>query len=211
VSSRSTAVPKSRRFITYPTGPGAVLADALPGGIVRDVLLSILFAAFIGLSALVSVHLPFTPVPVTLQTFAVLGGAAALGWRRALNGALLYAIAGLAGVPWFANGTGGLDSFGSASFGYVLGFVVASLVVGGMAGRGWDRTLPKGFASLVVGDLIVFAFGLPWLMATLSVSYTKAISLGFTPFALWDGVKILLASGILTGLWALLRRRRDPA
>jgi biotin transport system substrate-specific component len=152
------------------------------------------------------IQLWFTPVPITGQTFAVLLGAAALGWRRALSGMLVYALAGLAGLPWFANSSGGLDSFAEPSFGYILGFVVASLVIGGMAGRGHDRHLVKGALVLALGSLIIYAFGLPWLVATLGVSLAKGISLGVTPFLLGDLLKLLIAAGLLSGAWALLRR-----
>jgi biotin transport system substrate-specific component len=206
VSSPSSAIPDSkRRWLTYPGSPG-VLADALPGERVRDVVLVLAYAGFVGLAAQIVIPLWFTPVPITGQTFAVLLGAAALGWRRALSGMLVYALAGLVGVPWFANSSGGLDSFAEPSFGYILGFVVASLVIGGMAARGHDRHVVRGALVLVLGSLIIYAFGLPWLIATLGVSFSKGLSLGVTPFLLGDLIKLLVAAGLLTGAWALLRR-----
>ena len=208
MSTPSSAVPGSgRRALVPPSGPGAVLADALPGGRVRDLALVVAYAALVGVFAQLVVPLPFTPVPITGQTFAVLLGAGALGWRRALNGMLLYAVAGLVGVPWFARSAGGLEALSSATFGYILGFVIAAMVVGGMAGRGWDRHPLRAAAMLSLGTLIVYAFGLPWLMATKSYGLGRGLSEGVVPLLLGDPLKILLAAGLLPGAWALLRRR----
>jgi biotin transport system substrate-specific component len=80
--------------------PALVLADLLPGALARDALLVVGAAGFVGLLAQISIHLPFTPVPITGQTLGVLLAGAALGWRRAGAALLLYAVAGLAGVPW---------------------------------------------------------------------------------------------------------------
>ena len=120
-----------------------VLADALPGDRVRDAVLVLGFAAFTGLAAQVTVKLPFTPVPNTGQTFAVLIGAAGLGWRRALAGMVLYLALGLTPwVPWFAEGRGGADMVQAPSFGYIVGFLVAAALVGWLAGRGWTAPRP---------------------------------------------------------------------
>ena len=208
MSTPSSAVPSARRRgLVLPSGPGETLADALPGGRVRDILLTVAYAGFVGLLAQLTIVLPFTPVPINGQTFAVLAGGAALGWRRGLNGMLLYLVAGLAGVPWFTQGRGGLEAFTTASFGYILGFVVAAMVVGGMAGRGWDRRPHRAVVTFVLGNLIIYAFGLPWLMVTLEVGLVEGVAKGITPFLLGDAIKILLAAGLLSAAWRLLRRR----
>jgi biotin transport system substrate-specific component len=208
VSTPSNAIPRSkRRWLVAPDGPGAVLADALPGDRLRDLLLVVGYAGFVGLAAQVVIPLWFTPVPVTGQTFAVMLGAAALGWGRALSGMLVYALAGLGGVPWFADASGGLDMFAAPSFGYILGFVVASLLGGGGAARAHDRHPLKAALVLALGGLVVYAFGLPWLMATLGVGLAKGLQYGVTPFLLGDLLKLVVAAGLLSGAWALLRRR----
>jgi biotin transport system substrate-specific component len=208
VSTPSSAVPRARRWrLTLPTGPGQTLADALPGGRVRDIVLTVLFAGFVGLFAQLAMPLPFTPVPLSGQTFAVLAGGAALGWRRGLNGMLLYVAVGLAGVPWFADGTGGVHMLAKASFGYIVGFVVAAMVVGGMAGRGWDRKVQRAIVMFVAGSLIVYGFGLPWLMATAGLGLVDGVMQGIVPFLLGDAVKILVAAGLLPAAWWALRRR----
>jgi biotin transport system substrate-specific component len=185
----------------------AVLADLLPGDRVRDAVLVVGYAALTGLAAQLSIRLPFTPVPITGQTFAVLLGAAALGWRRAALGMGLYLAAGLAGVPWFAQGRGGVDVLTAPSFGYVVGFLVAAAVVGWLAGQGQDRTPARTVLTMVVGNLVVYAFGLSWLMASLDVGLAQGMELGVTPFLAGDALKILLAAGLLPAAWALAGRR----
>jgi len=186
-----------------------VLADVLPGDRVRDAVLVVAFAAFTGLAAQLSIKLPFTPVPVTGQTFAVLLGGAALGWRRGLAGMVLYLAAGLTPwVPWFAEGSGGTEILQAPSFGYLVGFVVAAALVGRLAERGWDRTPPLTVLTMILGNLVIYAFGLPWLMANLDVGLATGLELGVTPFLAGDALKILLAAGLLPGAWIVAGRRR---
>jgi biotin transport system substrate-specific component len=199
VSVSQSAIGRPRRV---------VLADVLPGERMRDAVLVIGFAAFTGLAAQIAVKLPFTPVPITGQTFAVLLGGAALGWRRGLAGMLLYLAVGLTPwVPWFAEGKGGTDVLRAPSFGYIIGFLVAAALVGWLAGRGWDRTPPRTVLTMIAGNLVIYAIGLPWLMATIDVGLAKGLELGVTPFLAGDALKILLAAGLLPGAWALVGRQ----
>jgi biotin transport system substrate-specific component len=185
------------------TPPRRVLADLLPGGAVRDVALVVGSAAFVGAAAQLAVPLPFTPVPLSGQTFAVLLSAAALGPARGALGMLLYAVAGIAGVPWFAEHKSG---WAMPSFGYVLGFVLAAVVVGALARRGGDRTPVRTIGMMVVGNLAIYAVGVPWLMVSLGIGLGKAIALGVLPFLVGDALKILLAAVLLPGAWRLVRR-----
>lgn len=116
--------------------PNTVLADLLPASRVRDVALVAGGAVLTGLAAQLSVPVPGSPVPVTGQTFAALLVGTALGARRGFLALALYAVAGVAGVPWFAGGSSGAST---ASFGYILGMVLASALVGALARRGADR------------------------------------------------------------------------
>jgi biotin transport system substrate-specific component len=186
---------------------GLVLADLLPGERLRDAALVLGYAALTGLAAQLAIKLPFTPVPITGQTFAVLLGAAALGWRRAAAGMALYLAVGLAGLPWFAEARGGLDTLTAPSFGYLFGFLLAAAVVGRLAAVGLDRTPPRTVLTMVVGNLVIYAFGLPWLMATVDVGLREGLRLGVTPFLAGDALKLLLAAGLLPGAWALAGRR----
>jgi biotin transport system substrate-specific component len=183
--------------------PRRVLADLLPGGAVRDVALVAGSAAFVGLSAQIAVPLPFTPVPLSGQTFAVLLSVAALGPARGALGMLVYAVAGIAGLPWFA---GHQSGWAMPSFGYVLGFVLAAVVVGALARRGADRTVARTAGLMVVGNLAVYAVGVPWLMASVGTGLGRALVLGVVPFLVGDAIKIALAALVLPGTWRLVRR-----
>jgi biotin transport system substrate-specific component len=182
-----------------------VLADSLARSRAFDVALVAAGSLFIGIAAQVSIHLPGNPVPITGQTFAVLLVAAGTGLLRGVAATLLYAVLGLVGVPWFAGASSG---YVSATFGYILGFVAAAAVVGGLAQLGWTRAPWRTAAAMVIGDLTIYAIGVPWLKATLGLTWAKAFSLGFTPFLVADLLKAALAAGLFTGAWALVDRRR---
>lgn len=181
------------------------LADVIPGGLARSVALVIGGACFVGLSAQLFIPLPFTPVPISLQTFSVLLTAAVLGSRRGLASMALYAVAGMAGVPWFAKHHSG---WSFASFGYIVGFVLAALVVGRLAERGGDRTPLRAAGVMAMGNLVIYAAGVPGLMLFTGMSFTKALALGVLPFLIGDAVKIAVAAGLLPATWKLVNARR---
>ena len=142
-------------------------------------------------------------MPITLQTFAVLLSGAALGPWRGGAAMLLYLVAGSLGVAWFANGESG---FGVPTFGYIVGFVVAASVVGALASRGADRTVSGTVAIMVLGNLIIYAFGVPWLMASAGMPLFVALEAGLWPFVIGDALKIALAAGLLPLTWRLVGR-----
>lgn len=180
------------------------LADVIPGGLVRNVALVLGGAGFVGLTAQVSIPLPFTPIPLSLQTFSVLLTVAVLGSTRGVLSMALYVLAGMAGVPWFADQHSG---WAFVSFGYVVGFVLAALVVGKLAERGADRTPLRAAALMVLGNLAIYAVGVPWLMAYAGVSLPKALALGVVPFLIGDAIKIVIAAGLLPSAWKLVNAR----
>jgi biotin transport system substrate-specific component len=180
------------------------LGDVIPGGLVRNVALVVGGAVFVGLTAQIAIPLPFTPVPISLQTFSVLLTAAVLGSRRGVLSMALYALAGMAGVPWFAAHHSG---WSFASFGYVIGFIVAALLVGKLAERGADRTPLRAAGLMILGNLAIYAVGVPGLMLIAGFSLPKAIALGVLPFLIGDAVKIALAAGLLPGTWKLVNSR----
>lgn len=181
-----------------------VLADLVPGGLARDLALVAGSAAFVGLSAQVAIPLPFTPVPLSLQTFAVLLSAAALGPMRAGSAMLLYLAAGMAGVPWFSQQTSG---WGFPSFGYVVGFILAAVVVGALARRGTDRSVAGAAGTMVLGNLIIYGVGVPYLAIAIGVDLPEAVGLGALPFLLGDLLKIVLAAGLLPAAWKIAGSR----
>jgi biotin transport system substrate-specific component len=182
-----------------------VLADLLPGAAIRDVALLVAAAALTGVAAQVAIPLPFTPVPITLQTFTVLLAGAALGPARGSASMLLYLVVGVAGFGWFAEGRSGMAF---PSFGYIVGFVLAAAIAGALARRGADRTVLGTIGIMVVGNLVIYAIGLPWLMAALGVDLSKGLEYGVTPFLTGDALKIALAAGLLPATWWLIGSSR---
>ncbi|WP_276969908.1 biotin transporter BioY [Ferrimicrobium acidiphilum] len=182
------------------------LTDLLPESLVTDLVLIGVFAIAIGIFAQISIPLPFTPVPITGQTFAVLLGGAALGLRRGTLGSLLYVGLGLVGVPWFAGATGGLKMATNPSFGYLIGFIAASALVGYLAETGLDRKIGRTVLLMIIGNVIIYGFGMAFLMINLHVGLSQGLALGVTPFLLGDLVKLLLAAGLLPGAWYVRHR-----
>ncbi|HEY8678699.1 MAG TPA: biotin transporter BioY [Candidatus Dormibacteraeota bacterium] len=151
-----------------------------------DVGLVIAFSLLTGLLAHLVIPLPFTPVPVTGQTFGVLLTGAVLGSRLGIATMLAYIVEGTAGLPVFAAGT-----HGPATYGYLAGFVLAAFVVGWLVERGWDRDLPRLVAAMLVGEVAIYLFGLLWLARFVPIS--QLLALGFFPFLLGDAVKLVAA------------------
>ncbi|ANS65264.1 biotin synthase [Streptomyces lincolnensis] len=185
-----------------PARTGQVLADLLPASRVRDVALVVGGAALTGLAAQIAVPVPGSPVPVTGQTFAALLVGTSLGARRGVAALAVYAMAGLAGVPWFANGTSGI----SVSFGYILGMILASAAVGALARRGADRSMLRTAGAMLLGEAVIYAVGVPYLTYAADMSLSAAIAAGLTPFLIGDAVKAALAMGLLPTAWKLLKR-----
>ena len=180
-----------------------VLADVVARSWVANLVLVLGGAAFVGISAQVIIPLPFTPVPLTLQTFAVLLVGAALGTWRGVASMVAYAAVGVAGVPWFSGGSSG---WGGASFGYILGFIVAAGVVGRLAERGATLTAVRTAGLMVIGNLVIYAIGVTYLKFAIDVTWGSAIALGVAPFLIGDALKIALAAGLLPGTWRILAR-----
>lgn len=186
------------------TGRPAVLADVIPGGRVRDAVAIISAVGLTGLCAQISIHTPLSPVPFTLQTFAVLLTGAVLGSIRSTLAMALYLAVGVAGVPWFAHGTSGT---GGPSFGYIIGFLVAAGVVGWLSERRADRHVLSTAAQFVIGSVIVYAIGATWLAIDLHLSMSQALRLGVRPFLATDAIKAGLAALVLPTAWALIGKR----
>jgi biotin transport system substrate-specific component len=188
---------------TVNTAPRRVLADLLPRTVVADVLLVIGAAGLVGLLAQISIHLSFTPVPITGQTLGVLLAGSALGWRRAGLSMALYVLAGLAGVPWFASGASG---YAAATFGYLLGFIAAGMLLGWLASKGSDRTIVRSALAMLAGEVLLYLIAVPWLAVDLHVSLAKAFTLGMWPFVAGDLIKAGLAGVALPSAWRLVDR-----
>ena len=129
----------------------------------------------------------------------------ALGWRRAAAAMALYAVAGVAGVPWFA---GHVSGYAGASFGYIIGFFFAATACGFLAERRADRSVLKSVPAMVVGEILIYAFGLTWLAVDLHLGAAATLRYGFTPFVAGDAIKAAIAAGLLPVAWRLVRQRQ---
>ncbi|AWT43257.1 MULTISPECIES: biotin transporter BioY [Streptomyces] len=187
-----------------PVRTGQVLADLLPASRVRDAALVLGGAALTGLAAQISVPIPGTPVPVTGQTFAALLVGTSLGAGRGFLSLALYALAGIAGVPWFAGGASGAAA---PSFGYVLGMLLAATVVGALARRGGDRNVWRTAGTMLLGEAIIYAVGVPYLALATGMTASAAIAAGLTPFLIGDALKAALAMGLLPTAWKLVDKK----
>jgi biotin transport system substrate-specific component len=181
------------------------LADRLiTRSIATDILLVAGGAAFVGLLAQVAV--PLWPVPITGQTLAVLLVGSTLGALRGVLAMALYAVVGIAGVPWFSDASAGLQVVAGPTGGYIIGFIIAAGLTGWLAQRNWDRKVLGAFASFSAGTLVTFAVGLPWLAASLGLTLEQTLQAGLYPFILGGIIKALLAAGIIPLAWKLTTR-----
>ena len=195
------ALPHKRVLADYVPAVAGVPASV--GARVRDLALVAAGAGFIGLLSQWSIPLPGTPVPLTLGTFAVLLTGASLGGLRALLSVGTYLVAGGLGVNWFA---GHRDGWGGVTFGYIIGYVIAATLVGWLAQRGGDRTVAKTVVTMAVGNLIIYAVGVSWLMNATGMDLSAGLKAGMTPFLIGDAIKIAAAAGLLPAAWSLVKR-----
>src|SRR5699024_4992268 len=192
--------------------PAPVLADLIPGRTLalpvralRTAALVLGGTAFLAIASQVAVPLPFTPVPVSLATGAVVLLGAGLGPRLGAASAALYLVAGMAGAPIFAE-----QGFGwaFASFGYVIGYVPAAIIAGVLARRAADRSVWKTAALAGASTVAAYVVGVPWLMAFLGVDLATGMALGVLPFLIGDAVKMIGAAFVLPGAWKVVDRVR---
>ena len=168
----------------------------------RDLVLIVTGSLLLAVLAQVGFPLPFTPVPLTGQTFGILLLGAALGSRRGFTSMLLYILEGGLGLPFFARGASGWHVLVGATAGYLVGFVIAAYVIGLLAERGLERTVRTSFLPFLIGTLVIYLFGVSWL-AILLGSFSKAILAGLLPFLIGDVIKLVLATLALPAAWRL--------
>jgi biotin transport system substrate-specific component len=176
---------------------------------VRDVALVVAGALLIYLTARVVVPVPGSPVPITGQTFGVLLVGGALGFRRGLIGVGLYVLLGVIGLPFFAEGKGGLSVIWGATGGYLIGFAVAGALVGRLAELGWDRRIGGALGAMLLGNVVIYLIALPWLAVVTSSSPSETIERGLTPFLFGDALKLVLAAVLFPVAWWVVGRRPD--
>ena len=171
----------------------------------RDLILITVGALFVAALAQVKIPLPFTPVPITGQTFAVLLVGAALGSARGASSLILYTAMGAVGLPFFAGGGSGLTVLTGPTLGYLVGFIVAAYVIGLLAERGLERSMRTSIVPFLVGTIIIYVLGAGWLAIGLNLGLQKALVAGVYPFLIGDAIKIFLSAVALPAAWNLAK------
>lgn len=183
---------------------GAALA---PLDWARSLALVVAFSLLTALAAQVVIHVPWTPVPITGQTFAVLLTGALLGSRMGALAMILYLIEGACGLPFFHSGQGGLPFLLlSPTAGYLFSYPLAAFLTGWLAERGWDKNYLMAAAAMAAGSCIILLCGWSWLALLYAPSASGAFRVGVAPFLVGDIIKIALAAAVLPSGWAILRR-----
>ena len=175
---------------------------------VKQALLIVLGVAALTLAA--KIRVPMWPVPVTMQTFAVLVIGAAYGMRLGLATLLAYLAVGAAGLAVFTGEGAGLAYMMGPTGGYLVGFAAAAGVMGWLAARGWDRTVAGMAGALLIGNAVIYAFGLPWMAWLFAAERGMGwvLQWGMTNFLLGDALKLALAALVLPLAWKAVGRAR---
>ena len=169
--------------------------------IASDIVLIIGGAAFIWLMTQVKISLlPYSPVPITGQTLAVLTVGGALGALRGGTTILLYLALAVAGLP-HASATGetgiGLFYASSPTGGYLIGWFLAAVIIGFLCERKWDRSFGSSIGAMLLGSIAIYLVGVPWLANAAGYSAPVALEKGLYPFIIGDTIKLLIAAGLL--------------
>ena len=213
VTPRLNRLPAAERGITIGDFLVPVSLGERMSTRVRHIALMVAGALFIALTA--QLVIPLDPVPITGQTLGVLLVGGALGSKRGGFSTLLYIVLGFflpvyaghaQGIDHIVGSTGGHVVLG-ATGGYLVGFVIAAAIVGRLAELGWDRNFIGAVAAFIVGNLVIYAVGVPWLMLATGLGINAAIAGGLTPFLLGDGLKILVAAAVFPAAWWIVGRR----
>lgn len=174
--------------------------------LLRDLILIFSFALLTGICAKLKIEIG--PVPITMQTFAVLLSGAILGSIRGALSQLVYLILGLARIPWFSRG-GGISYLLSPTFGFIIGFVLAAYLVGFLCERGWERNVKKSIFAMALGNIVLYLPGLFWLAKFFG--FKKALRVGLYPFIIGDTLKLLLAGSLLPFAWKVLKNDKKKS
>jgi biotin transport system substrate-specific component len=171
----------------------------------------LIVSGVLGLSALaqIAVPVPGSPVPVTGQTLGVLILGTTYGSTLGFTTFAIYMLAGIAGAPVFANGAHGLDRVIGATGGYLVGMLIATLILGQMARFRFDQKFITALPSMLIGTVITFIFGLIWLKQYTGQSWSWTITAGLTPFIIGEILKIAIAGTSMPAVWRLVHRKNS--
>ncbi len=213
VTQRLNRLPAAERGITIGDFLVPVSLGERISSRARHLALMIVGALFVALTA--QFVIMREPVPITGQTLGILLVGGALGSKRGGFSALLYVVMGFflpvyadhaRGIQQIVGSTGGHLVLG-ASGGYLIGFIPAAALVGRLAELGWDRRFVGAVAAFLVGNLVIYAFGMPWLMLATGLDIGGAIANGVTPFLIGDAIKLLAAAALFPAAWWIVGRR----
>ena len=190
--------------------PNVITAGIVPRRTAATAVLVVGFALLTALAAQVRIPIPGSPIAITGQTFGVLLAGAALGSRGGVTSMMIYLGLGAAGLPFFAGGAGGWPYATGASFGYLMGFVVAAGVVGRLAEQRRDRAVRSAIVMFLIGSAAVYTLGVTWLWATVDAIRTLggALRSGLYPFVAGDIVKAVAAGLLVPAAWRVVDRTR---
>ena len=172
---------------TYPS-KNIAITWVEKGSIARNLFLAFGFAILTALSAQVRIVIPISPIPITGQTFVVLLSGLILGSTFGAISMLMYLFIGMSGLPFFSAGVAGLAILKSPTIGYIIGFFLASYVIGTFA--------TKPILAIVLGSMTIYIAGVSGLMMILNTSLSNAIAIGVVPFLIGDAIKSILAMGL---------------
>jgi biotin transport system substrate-specific component len=206
-SARLSRLPAEERGLTIGDFLVPIRVGERMGSRLRHIALIAIGAALIFASSRVSIPVPGSPVPITGQTFGVLLVGGALGFRRGLASVALYVLIGLIGLPFFAEGKGGVQVLQGVRGGYIVGFIVAGALVGRLAELGWDRRILGALGAMAIGNVVIYLFGVPWLMFVAHLDVPTGIAQGLTPFLIGDTIKLILAALAFPAAWWVVGRR----
>jgi biotin transport system substrate-specific component len=198
------------RAVTLADVAVPAVGGAQAARLARAAVLVVAGAALTALAAQLAWHAPWTSVPYTGQTAAVLLVGTVLGSGLGVASMALYMLAGAVGLGVFSGGSSGLfDATGNLTytFGYLVGFVVAAGLVGRLAESRWDRSPLRAAGLMVIGNLVIYAIGVPVLAWTLGMSAGDALFNGAIVFVPWDAFKVLVAAGLLPLAWRAVGSR----
>jgi biotin transport system substrate-specific component len=206
-SARLSRLPAEERGLTIGDFLVPIRVGERMGSRLRHIALIAIGASLIFAGSRIAIPVPGSPIPVTGQTFGVLLVGGALGFRRGLASVALYVLIGLIGLPFFAEGKGGVSVILGARGGYILGFLVAGSLVGRLAELGWDRRIIGALGAMAIGNVVIYLIGVPWLMVVTHVDLPTGIAQGLTPFLIGDAVKLILAALAFPAAWWVVGRR----
>jgi len=195
---------------TIPASPHSLRAAIFPKStLLTNSALALGGVAFLSAMAQIALPIPGSPVPVTGQTLGALLIGASYGRALGATTFALYLGIGIAGAPVFSQQGHGLAKFVGPTGGYLVGMFLATVILSFLASKKWDKKLPTALLAMLVGQIIIFTFGLFWLQQATGKDWAWTINAGLTPFIFGEALKLAIAATALPTLWRVVDKRRS--